>query len=197
MRLLPFSRVRRHRCLVAPGCLSYPAYFRTRAYPMLYAAYGSNLHPARLAERLPSARLLGTGHLQHWSLRFYKRSKDDSGKCSILSGSEGVFFAISEISARDKLALDRIEGLGDGYAEVSLHIPPFGDCASYVAQESHVDYALRPYDWYQALVLAGARFHGFPDDYVARIGSVPAMPDPDAERSARHWALARRMASGS
>ena len=164
---------------------------------MQYAAYGSNLHPVRLTERLPSARLLGTGHLHDWSLRFHKLSKDASGKCSIVPGDEGVFFAIFDISDGDKLELDRIEGVGGGYAATSLTIPPFGNCATYIAEALYVDEALRPYDWYREFVLAGADFHGFPDDYVARIASVRAIPDPDAERSAGQWALAQRIRAGA
>jgi hypothetical protein len=34
---------------------------------VLYAAYGSNLHPLRLAARAPSAALLGTCALPGWS----------------------------------------------------------------------------------------------------------------------------------
>ena len=162
---------------------------------MNYAAYGSNLHPIRLAERLPSAQLLGTGRLQDWSLRFHKRSMDASGKCSIVPGDEGVHFAIFDISNDDKLELDRIEGVGSGYAATSLDIPPFGDCATYIAEAPYVDEALRPYDWYREFVLAGADFHGFPDDYVERIASVRAIPDPDTERSASQWALAVRISA--
>lgn len=164
---------------------------------MLYAAYGSNLHPARLAERLPSARLLGTGQLQDWSLRFHKRSRDASGKCNIVPGREGACFAIFDISRDDKSVLDRIEGVGSGYAAASLIIPPFGECATYIAEASHVDDALRPYDWYRQLVLAGANYHGFPDDYIARIERVQAVGDPDAERGASQWALAGKITAGS
>lgn len=158
---------------------------------MHYAAYGSNLHPARLAERLPAARLIGTAHLPNWSLRFHKRSKDESGKCSILPGNDGVYVAIFDISAADKRLLDGIEGLGSGYAGTVLSVPPFGDCASYIAEESHVDDTLRPYDWYKALVLAGAKFHGFPEDYLARIESMQAIRDPDAQRGTEQWALVK------
>ena len=164
---------------------------------MLYAAYGSNLHPVRLGERLPSARLRGIGHLRDWSLRFHKLSRDASGKCSIVPGDEGVYFAIFDISEDDKLILDRIEGVGSGYAAANLNIPPFGDCATYIAEASHVDGALRPYDWYREFVLAGAAFHDFPDDYVARIASVRAIKDPDLERSATQWALAERIRAGA
>ena len=164
---------------------------------MRYAAYGSNLHPVRLGERLPSARLLGTGHLPDWSLRFHKLSRDASGKCSIVPGDNGVHFAIFDISEHDKLELDRIEGVGSGYAAASLHIPSFGDCATYIAEATYVDDALRPYDWYREFVLAGAAFHDFPADYVARIAAVRAIPDPDLERRARQWALAERIRAGA
>ena len=164
---------------------------------MLYAAYGSNLHPLRLGERLPSARLVGTGFLPDWSLRFHKLSKDRSGKCSIVPGDEGVHFAIFDISDDDKLELDRIEGVGSGYAATSLLIPPFGDCATYVAEASHVDEGLPPYDWYREFVLAGAAFHDFPADYVAHIAAVRAIKDPVIERSAAMWALAERIRAGA
>lgn len=164
---------------------------------MLYAAYGSNLHPMRLTHRLSGARPVGTGFLADWSMRFHKRSKDESGKCSILSGNDGVYFAIFEISRDEKLALDRIEGVGSGYDAVTLHVPSFGDCATYIAQASHVDDALRPYDWYRELVLAGARFHGFPEDYVARIASVPAIRDPLVERGAGQWELIKSIGASA
>lgn len=154
---------------------------------MRYAAYGSNLHPLRLTERTTSAQLIGIGYLPDWSLCFHKRSKDDSGKCSIVAGNGGVHFAVFELSIDDKLVLDRIEGLGSGYDETSLSIPDFGNCVSYVAEESYLDDCLQPYDWYKELVLAGARFHDFPDHYIRAIDSLQAIFDPNPERRTRNW----------
>ena len=96
-----------------------------------YAAYGSNLHPVRLINRTPTARLLGTARLPDWSMQFCKRSKDASGKCTLVPGSDGVHAAIFELSAADKQVLDDIEGVGKGYSEISLHVPGYGDCFSY------------------------------------------------------------------
>ena len=90
---------------------------------MRYAAYGSNLHPLRLNNRISSAQLLATRFLPDWSLCFNKRSKDQSAKCSILAGGDGVYFAIYEISHQDKLVLDTIEGVGTGYAESTRQRP--------------------------------------------------------------------------
>ena len=152
---------------------------------MRYAAYGSNLHPQRLNDRISSAQLITTGFLPNWSLHFHKRSDDESGKGNILTGGDGVHFAIFEISAKDKLILDEIEGVG--YSEIVLCIPDIGDCVSYVAEESHIDNSLLPYEWYQELVLIGARFHGFPDEYLKRIESIQAFRDPDSGRRVERW----------
>jgi hypothetical protein len=153
---------------------------------MRYAAYGSNLHPLRLTERVSSAQLIGIGYLPHWSLCFHKRSKDNSGKCSIHIGGVGVHFAIFELNAEDKLTLDSIEGVGVGYSEILLSIPGFGHCSSYIAEKSHVDDSLQPYDWYKELVLEGMRFHVFPDHYLKLVDSIAAISDPDSKRSAKN-----------
>jgi len=152
-----------------------------------YAAYGSNLHPLRLQQRASSSRLITTALLPDWSLYFHKRGKDKSAKCNILEGGVGVHCAIFEISAEDKLTLDKIEGIGFGYSETMLSIPGVGDCASYVAQASHIDDSLFPYDWYHELVLIGAQRHGFPHGYVQTIRSRQVIRDPDQDRSVRRW----------
>ena len=154
-----------------------------------YAAFGSNLHPLRLGKRLASATLCGTAFLPDWSLEFHKRSTDGSGKCSIRRGSSGVHLAIYDMDDSDRILLDRIEGLGAGYDDVNLDVPGFGGCFSYTAAATHVDDTLSPYDWYSGLVVAGARFHDFPRNYIDRIVSVATTRDPDAERHRLMWDL--------
>jgi hypothetical protein len=163
---------------------------------MLYAAYGSNLHPRRLTERASSARLMATSFLPNWSLHFHKRSNDGSGKCNILAGSGGIHVAVFDISAEDKLGLDEIEGLGRGYSQALLSIPGIGDCVTYVAQQSHIDGSLAPYDWYKELVMMGARVHGFPDDYSQRISSLRAIEDPDPGRRIKRWEIVEMVKAG-
>lgn len=164
---------------------------------MLYAAYGSNLHPLRLAERISSARLVSTSFLPDWSLHFHKLSKDGSGKCNILSGGDGVHVAIFDISAADKRVLDSFEGLGAGYTEKLFRVPNVGDCVSYVAEQSYIDDTLIPYDWYKELVLAGARKHHFPDNYLDRISLIPACQDPDSDRRVDRWKIVELVKSGT
>jgi hypothetical protein len=57
---------------------------------------------------------------------------------------------------------------------------------TYIAQREYVDGGLRPYDWYKALVVEGARHHGLHQAYLDLLRGVPAIEDPDAERDALH-----------
>ena len=75
-----------------------------------YLAYGSNLHPMRLLERVPSAQLIGSTEIAGFELAFHKKSKDGSGKCNLLQIDEdnrSVFGAVYRIDATEKPALDR------------------------------------------------------------------------------------------
>lgn len=166
----------------------------------LYFAYGSNLHPARMAARTPSCECLGRGYLPGHTLRFHKRSRigdDLSGKCdAFATGDHGdvVHGAVYRISIRDQTGLDQAEGEGRGYDRVTRSIV-FGTSAiethTYVAHDAWIDAALRPFDWYLALVSSGARIHGLPRPYQKMLRSVEVWADPDRGRSETHFALAR------
>jgi hypothetical protein len=110
-----------------------------------------------------------------------------------LAGGDGVHVAVFEISADDKLILDEIEGAG--YSAALLKVPQFGDCVSYVADESHIDGTLEPYDWYKKLVLIGAQTHGFPATYLNRIDLVGTCRDPDSDRRKEQWASIQHIES--
>ncbi|MEJ2687702.1 MAG: gamma-glutamylcyclotransferase [Gammaproteobacteria bacterium] len=155
--------------------------------PLLYLAYGSNLHPLRLGERVPSARLLGAVALAGWSLRFHKRSDvDGSAKCDLMrTGAESdlAYGALYRMAAGDKPALDAAEGAG--YRQQILEVDLDGvprRAFAYLAETSYRDDSLAPYDWYRNLVVAGARFLGLPCPYVSAIEGVAAISDPDEVR---------------
>ena len=161
---------------------------------LYYAAYGSNLHPVRLAARVPSAELIGTSCLAGWSLRFNKISNvDGSAKCSIERGGEGTWHAIYRMDAGDRPLLDACEGLGNGYDDLPLDVPEFGRCFTYIASASHIRADLEPFDWYKAMVLRGCAINRFPEDYVAGIRAVDAVPDPDRERGREQWDIVARL----
>ncbi len=154
---------------------------------MFYAAYGSNLHPARLSERTPSASLVGTSFLDGWSLRFHKRGKDRSGKCNIERGGGGVFLALYEMEAADQRELDRIEG--NGYTRTELAVPGFGQCMTYRAVPDAVDDTLDPFDWYVELVVLGARTLEFDGAYIDELAATRTVVDPHSVRREHHYRL--------
>jgi len=156
-----------------------------------YAAYGSNLHPLRLALRAPSSRLLGQGFVAGWSLQFHKRSIDGSGKCNILNSGAGtgVYVAVFEMNMKDKMKLDKIEGTGKGYDNATIEVADFGNCFTYLGTASHIRDELRPFDWYKELVLLGCRKLAIPDHYAAVIESVKSIRDPLEKRSQAQWKI--------
>ena len=48
---------------------------------------------------------------------------------------------------------------------------------------------LRPYDWYKALVIAGAKEHKLPIDYVEWLGTFDSQPDSNLSRRAANKSL--------
>ena len=164
----------------------------------LYLAYGSNLHPARLRERVSSARLVGTTRLDGYRVVFIKRSHDGSSKANLLFTDEAhhaAYAAVYEMAVKEKLVLDAIEGVG--YDERELQVLVNGevvDVFTYVAAATHSAPGLAPYDWYHALVTSGANHHGFPTDYVEELSVVPTQSDPDTERRKENAALLERVA---
>jgi len=160
-----------------------------------YFAYGSNLHPPRLAERVPSSRLHGLARLRGHRLVFHKRGGDGSGKCNVHSTGRhqdivhGAVFSMARAEVR---LLDRVEGVGHGYWRVARPLSVGGRPIRvfyYLAQADFIQEDLPPFDWYHALVLAGARGHRFPADYLHRIAAIATVRDPDAHRDRHHRRL--------
>ncbi len=168
-------------------------------YSFPYLAYGSNLHPERLRRRLGYVKLLRTVKLEGFRLSFEKRGRDGSGKCNLYRTSHGLGVAhgaIFEISRAGKRLLDGIEGLGKGYREELLDLNGSGHrekVFAYVAEHTHIDEELRPYSWYRELVVLGAEFHGFPDEYVKSIKSIHALQDADWNRRRENEVLVRKI----
>ena len=159
-----------------------------------YLAYGSNLLPRRLRERVPSARVVGSVRLPGLEVRFHKRGRDGSGKCDLVRSRHRTtaLGVVYDLLVQERPSLDRAEGLGNGYELVDTGLRGFGRVFYYKASSNAVDDELRPFDWYLALVMAGALSHGFPAAYVARLRRVETVPDPDTKRHAR----ARRLLTG-
>ena len=160
-----------------------------------YFAYGSNMLTRRLTatNRAPSAKPLVIGYLEGRRLIFDKVSQDGSGKCDAEAtgnNSDRVYGVIFEIASTEKAALDKAEGLGNGYndervevvtVEGKLHVD------TYIATKKNP--ILRPYHWYKAITVAGAVEHGLPRDYVEWLRAFESVEDPNVKRRAENEAL--------
>lgn len=165
---------------------------------MYYFGYGSNMLTPRLQDRIPSAEPVGKAVLPGHALRFHKRSRDGSGKCNIVPtarAESSVYGIVFDVSSADLDALDEAEQRGRGYErqDVTVHASSSRiDAFAYAAQPAYVDDALFPYDWYHALVVAGARQHELPSSYVDQIVSVRSYPDPNQTRRRQYRTLLRK-----
>ena len=155
-----------------------------------YFAYGSNLLIERLRARAPSIKKVGTGFINCYDLQFYKRSIDDSGKCTIiptLNDQDQVYGLLAIINETDKPKLDRSEGLDRGYSQHMVEVnTSHGVVSAFTYVAEHVDKTLRPYTWYRDLVVAGAVQNNFPDEYVAWLKCIKVDVDPDQERELKN-----------
>ncbi len=165
----------------------------TPAPTVLNFAYGSNMLLARLRERVPSARMRTVATLPGHVLRWHKLGQDGSGKCDVLPSDDpqaGVVGVLFEFDLSDKPRLDAAEDLGVSYAEKQVEVQTAtGPVRAWVYHAIRIDPAAVPFDWYKALVVAGAREHGLPAAYVAGLDAVGSQVDPDAARAARNFAL--------
>jgi len=157
-----------------------------------YFAYGSNLLPLRLSQRVASSKAMGYASLHGYQLHYHKKGKDDSGKCNVLHTGQAQHRAIGvvyEMRADERGLLDAAEDLGNGY-ELEYHQVDVGEVTHqvfvYVAPAEHIDDNLVPYSWYKDLVVVGARVHGLPEGYIETFLQVPSHPDPDETRHALH-----------
>ncbi len=158
-------------------------------------AYGSNMASRRLRARTPSARPIGIAQLPGHRLMWHKAGRDGSAKCDAFETGDAVHVVwgvLYEIALVERPMLDRAEGLGNGYEYKTVQVvSAAGTVHAGVYHATHIDASLRPFDWYLAYVLHGAREHGLPEPYLLELGRVRAMADADTQRREANLALLR------
>ena len=93
---------------------------RLGAYPepmALYAAYGVNLDPSRMAERAPASPMEGTGWLRGWRLTFAGEELGFGGALpTVVEDAESaVFVAVYNVTELDEQRLDMWEDVEIGF----------------------------------------------------------------------------------
>lgn len=163
----------------------------------LYFAYGSNMLSSRLIARCNSARVFGAATAENHTIEFSKPSKDKSGKATLILSDEsdvhtqGVLF---EINTAELQSLDKAEGAGYGYVRNDAFSVVLSDDGTVVTAVTYIadklQAGIKPFDWYLALVVAGALEHNLDDHHIDSLLAVPYDNDLDIDRQSRRDALA-------
>jgi hypothetical protein len=132
--------------------------------------------------------MIAIGKLYQHALRFHKVSVDGSGKCDVFHtglDTNYVWGVVVEIDPAEKQIIDAYEDYGNGYSDkiVDIELESGQILSTLTYYAIKVDPALRPYSWYLEFVLAGAREHGLPEDYVQALELVEGTIDPDVDRA--------------
>ena len=157
---------------------------------MLIFSYGSNMLMQKLKVNVPSARKITNARLKEYRFAFNKVSrKDGSAKGNILwTGNEtdNVWGVVFEIDSLDKKALDREEGLGKGYSEISVSVTTaenkIVEALVYIADAEAIRNNLLPLDWYRNMVVMGASQNRLPESYINDLEKLLFIRDDDERR---------------
>ncbi|MCF6343615.1 MAG: gamma-glutamylcyclotransferase [Devosiaceae bacterium] len=163
-----------------------------------YFAYGSNMLLERLKERCESAEYISPAYVCGYELNFNKRSKDCSGKATIVENrycTKKLYGALFQIDEKERSKLDRAEG--NGYTRIDNFVVVQSDnnneieTTTYFAKSGATGRKLRPYSWYKQLVLWGAVQSSLPATYLTNLVAIQADRDPNNERNDKALCLLR------
>ncbi len=130
----------------------------------LYFAYGSNMDREHMKKMCPQAEPMGVAQIDH-HIFFVSHGGYGSIGRKRLAAVKGVLW---KITARDRVALDAYEAVGDGLYQPAVMPVKFEDklmrALVYVANDAR---AGRCTPKYREMVLNAARGWKLPDDYMA------------------------------
>lgn len=136
-----------------------------------YAAYASNMDPARMATRCPHSPLRGTGWLNGWRLTFAGEQHGWDGALATVVEAPGsqVFVSLYDLTEEDERALDAWEP--SIYTKIRLRIDTLeGDALAWMYVLDDYEGGL-PSASYLGILVEAAAAAGAPEDYVADLRS--------------------------
>lgn len=142
----------------------------------LYAAYGTNMAPARMSERCPHSPLRSTGWLDGWRLTFGGEEHGWDGALTTIVQDpfEQVFVALYDLTTEDEQALDGWEA-----ADTGLYLKTRVRVAAMTGEVVAWAYVLDAYEGglpsasTVGVIADAAEAAGAPDDYVAALRRRP------------------------
>ena len=139
----------------------------------LYFAYGSNMAARRMRERVDGAEARGRACLDGWRFVADKPGRDGSAKVNIVPAPGArIWGVLWELADAQLLRLDRHER---GYARVAVTVRAETGPLAATTYASALRGARPVLDaGYKALIVAGAREHRLPAEWLAWLVALPA-----------------------
>jgi len=142
----------------------------------VYAAYGTNLDPERMALRAPHSPLMSTGWLVDWRLTFGGDSTGWDGALSTVVEDVGhqVYVALYDLTPSDEKVLDEWEGVDIGlWNKIRVRVSTLeGDVTAWLYVLNDYEGGL-PAAQYVHMLADAADAAGAPSEYVADLRSRP------------------------
>ena len=142
----------------------------------LYAAYGTNLDPARMSERCPHSILESTGWLTGWRLTFGGEEHGWDGALATIVQDpfEQVFVAVYDVTEEDEVALDRWDSADTGlFRKMKVRVSTLtGELLGWAYVLDAVEGGL-PSASYLGVLADAAEAADAPADYVAALRRRP------------------------
>jgi gamma-glutamylcyclotransferase (GGCT)/AIG2-like uncharacterized protein YtfP len=142
----------------------------------LYAAYGSNMDPAQMAERCPHSPQRGSGWLEGWRLAFGGEDIGWEGAMATVVEESGqrVFVVLYELSGADEASLDRWDGASlDYFRKTKVRVATRdGDVVAWLYVVNAYEVGL-PAARHLGIIADAAAAAGAPDNYVKTIRDHP------------------------
>jgi hypothetical protein len=142
----------------------------------MYAAFGSNMDPARMGARCPHSPLRGTGWLPGWRLTFGGEDLGWEGALATIVEDplEQVFVAIYDVTDEDVSHLDSLESADTGlYRKTRVRV------STLTGEQVAWAYVLDAYEGglpsasYLGILADAAEAADAPQDYVAALRGRP------------------------
>jgi cation transport regulator ChaC len=134
-----------------------------------YFAYGSNMDMAQMSQRCPETAFIGAGEVKGY--RFIINSR---GVATVVPDPLGKVYGILwDLTQRNEKTLDRYEGVKWGtYQKVEMNVKmDSGRPVSSLVYVARDDTPGKPRDDYMERILAAAKFHDLPEEYVVELES--------------------------
>jgi gamma-glutamylcyclotransferase (GGCT)/AIG2-like uncharacterized protein YtfP len=142
----------------------------------MYAAYGTNLDPARMGERAPHSPLSSVGWVQGWRLTFggEEHGWDGALPTIVEDPLDQVFVAIYDVTDEDVTHLDMLESADTGlYRKIRVRV------STLTGEELAWVYVLDAYEGglpsasYLGILADAAEAADAPEDYVKALRTRP------------------------